>query len=305
VLLAVPLLFVVSALTFLLVSVTPGDAAREILGDNSTPEQYEQLRTTLGLDRPLYAQYGHWLGRAVHGDLGRSLITHEPVMHAISDRVSVTASLMLGALLANAVIGISLGVLSAVRGGAVGRFVDAMGLVGFALPAFWVAAVLITVFAVALRWFPATGYVRFDDSGSGWARSLVLPVAALTLHGVAAVAKQTREAMLDALASDYIRAARANGIRERSLVFRHALRNASVRSVTILGLQAIGLLGGTVLVESVFALPGLGGLVADASLQHDLPMVQGVVMAFAVMVVAINLVIDIVYAWIDPRVAAA
>lgn len=301
-LMAVPLLFVVSALSFVLVSLTPGDAAQQILGTNAPPDAYPKLRHALGLDLPLYEQYWNWVKGAVRGDFGASLYSSEPVTNALHARLPVTLSLIVGALLLTVVLGVGMGLFSAVRGGAAAHFVDALSLAGFALPSFWVGAVLIAVFAVELSWFPAVGYVPLAESPSLWLQSLVLPVIALSLHAIAAVAKQTREAMLDVLGSEYIRMARANGISASSINFRHALKNAAIRVVTILGLQAVGLLGGTVLVESVFALPGLGGLAVNASIQHDLPMIQGIVVYFTVLVVLINLVIDLGYTWLNPRV---
>lgn len=304
-LLAIPLLFVVTALSFVLVSLTPGDAAHEILGTNAPPEAYPKLRHALGLDLPLHEQYWRWLENAVHGDLGASLFTSESVTHAIDARLPVTLSLMLGALFVTVVLGVGLGFFSAVRGGIAGRFVDAMALLGFALPSFWIGAVLIAVFAVNLGWFPAVGYVPLAESPQQWLRSLVLPVAALALHAVAAIAKQTRESILDVLSSEYIRMARANGISPASLLLRHTLKNAAIPIVTVVGLQAVGLLGGTVLVESVFALPGMGGLAVNASIQHDLPVIQGVIVYFTLLVVLINLLIDLTYTWLNPRVRTA
>jgi peptide/nickel transport system permease protein len=169
------------------------------------------------------------------------------------------------------------------------------------LPSFWIAAELIVVFAIVLHWFPATGFVYFTASPLGWLRSLVLPVAALSLYGIAAIAKQTREAMLDVLGSEYVRMARANGASAGSIVFRHALRNASVRIVTVIGLVAVGLVGGTVFAETVFALPGLGSLLVSSALDHDLPVVQGVTICFTLMIVLLNLVVDIAYTWLDPK----
>jgi peptide/nickel transport system permease protein len=293
---------VVSALSFILVSLTPGDAAQVILGDAATPQAVAKLRHQLGLDQPVYEQYWHWVQRAVQGDLGASLFTGEPVTRAIGQRLPVTLSLLCGALLVILLVGVAAGVFSAVRGGVAGRLVDAGALVGFALPSYWIGAVLIALLTVRVKLFPTTGYVPLTASATEWARALVLPVIALALHGVAAVAKTTREAMLDALGSEYIRSSRAHGIPERSLIFRHALKNAALPVVTILGVQAVGLLGGTVLVESVFALPGLGSLAVDASIQHDLPVVQGVVVCFTLVVVAINLLIDLTYTYLNPKV---
>jgi peptide/nickel transport system permease protein len=302
-LLAVPLLLIVTVFSFVLVSFTPGDAAREILGTEATPETYANLRNELGLDRPVFAQYLTWLGGAVHGDLGRSIFTSQDVTRTITDRLPVTMSLVACSLIVSLLIGVALGVYSAVRGGAPAKIVDGLALVGFALPSVWLGAVLIGLFAVNLGWFRATGYVPLSESPTDWLRSLALPVAALALHAVAAVSKQTREAMLDVANSEYVRMARANGVSERSLIFRHTLKNAGLRIVTVLGLQAIGLLGGTVLVEAVFALPGLGGLAVEASRRHDLPVIQGVVLVFTCLVIAINLAIDVAYTWLNPRVS--
>jgi peptide/nickel transport system permease protein len=299
---ALPLLFLISVLSFVLVSLTPGDAAQEILGTQAPPGAYENLRHSLGLDLPLYEQYWRWLSHAVTGDLGSSLFTSEPVNNAVQVRLPVTLSLMFGALLVSLGVGLALGVFSAVRGGVLGRIVDGFALVGFALPAFWLGAMLVVVFAVELRWLPATGYVPIVQSPTRWLTSLVLPVVSLSLGGIAALAKQTRESLLDVLGSEYIRMARANGIKSSSIIFVHALKNASVRVVTVLGVQAVGLLGGTVVVEIVFALPGLGSLAVNSTVQHDLPVVQGTVLYFTLVVVVINLIVDLAYTWLNPKV---
>jgi len=301
-LLALPLLVVSSALTFVLVSVSPGDPVLGILGSDATPEAIEQLRAELGLDLPLHEQYGRWVGAALSGDLGTSIYTSESVASAIAQRAPVTLSLTAGALLVSVVVGIALGLASAVTRGPLARIIDIIALTGWALPAFWVGAMFILLFAVTLGWLPATGYVSPAESPSGWARSLVLPVAALSLGGVAAVTKQTRESLLEILSSEYIRMAWANGVRPWSIYLRHALKNASIRVATILGILAVSLIGGAVLVESVFALPGLGSLAVRSSLQHDLPMVQGIVVLVTVLVIAINLLIDVAYVVLNPRV---
>jgi len=298
---AVALLFVVTALTFVLVSLTPGDAAREILGLNASPSEYDRFRHQLGLDLPIYEQYWNWLSRALTGDLGKSLYGPD-VAASIAERLPVTIWLVFGALLVSLILGVSLGSLSAIRRGILGRVVDAFALAGFAFPAFWLGVLLIMLFAVKLRWFPATGYVPLAQSPGEWFLSLVLPVAALSVGGVAAVAKQSREAMLDVLDSEYVRMARANGTSASSVFFRHALKSTSIRVVTVLGVQAIGLLGGTVVIESVFALPGAGSLAVTASIRHDLPMVLGIVVYFTMIVVLINLVIDLSYTWLNPKV---
>lgn len=299
---AVILLFVVSVLSFVLLALTPGDAARAILGTQGTAEQYAALRAQLGLDESLTMQYWSWLSDAVRGDLGQSLFTSQPVDEAIHQRLPVTLSLILGALALSLVFGVGLGVLSAVRGGLLSRIIDGFALIAFATPTFWLGSLLIMIFAVRLGWFPATGYVELFRSPSAWFMSLVLPVAALITGGVAAVAKQAREAMLNALASEHVRMLWATGISPKSIVFRHALRNASLPVVTVVGWLFVNFLGGSVYVETVFALPGLGVMTVNAATQHDIPIIQGVVVYITAMVVLVNLLVDLTYHWLDPRV---
>lgn len=300
--LAVPLLLVVSALTFVLISITPGEPAQALLPRDATPEQVDQLNHELGLDRPVHEQYADWIRNALGGDLGSSLQTQEPVTTTISQRFPTTLSLMLLSLLVIVIVGVGLGILSAVYGGALGRIVDGLSLIGFALPGFWVGAVLISIFAVKLQWLPAVGYVPFGHSPQEWARSLILPVAALAIHSIAVMSKQTREAMMDVLVSEHIRMARANGIRSRAIYFKLALKATSVRVITIAGLQAIGLLGGAIFVEQVFALPGLGSQLVGSATSQDLPVVQGLVVFFTLLIVIVNLIVDLVYGVLDPRV---
>jgi peptide/nickel transport system permease protein len=217
----------------------------------------------------------------------------------------VTLSLIAGSLLVSALVGVGLGVFSAVRGGVIGRVVDALALLSWALPVFWVGSVLVVVFAIQLEWLPALGYIPFIESPRDWARSLVLPIAALSLGSVAAVLKQTREAMLDVLGSEYIRMAAANGISRTSLIFRHALKNAALPVITVLGVQTIGLLGGAVLVENLFSMPGMGSLVVSSALAHDIPTVQAIAVVFTVVVILVNLSVDLAYGLLNPRVRAA
>ncbi|MEU3464325.1 ABC transporter permease [Streptomyces sp. NPDC006733] len=295
------LTFTVSALTFVLVSLTPGDAARTILGRDATPEQYQQLRAQLGLNDPLAVQYGHWLVHAVHGDLGTALSTGQPVLLTLQQRLGPSLSLILGALVVSALLGVGLGVLSAVRGGAVGRALDLVSMVGMALPAFWLGLVLVAAFAVALPLLPASGYVPFADSPWQWARSLALPVLTLGIGGCATIAKQTRDAMLAELRRDYIVLLRAHGLPQRTVVLRHALKNAAIPVVTVLGLLLVGLLSGTVLAETVYVVPGLGSTAVLATQAHDLPLIQGVALCFTVVVVLVNLLVELLYGWLDPR----
>lgn len=302
-LLGVPLLFIVSALNFLLLALIPGDPVKSMLGDSAAiPTMYNAARHQLGLDKPLYARYWIWVSHAVRGDFGTSIFTGTPVRQLLDRSVPVTLSLIFLSLLLIGVVGIGLGILSAVRGGAVARFVDAFSLTGFALPSFWLAAVLVSFFAVKTHWFPVVGYVTLGHSFTGWLRALALPVITLSVHSIAVLAKQTREAMLDALGSEYVRTARANGIRTMSILFQHALKNASIRVVTIFGLLTVGLLSGTVIVESVFSLPGMGGFAIAAVTSHDFPEVEAVVVYYTAIVIVVNLIVDVAYTFLNPRV---
>ncbi|KQV75398.1 ABC transporter permease [Aeromicrobium sp. Root344] len=302
---AVPLLLLVSSLSFVLLSLTPGDAARQILGTRGTPEQYEALRQQLGLDQPVYEQFWHWLSRAVTGDFGTSIINGTSVAGEIWARLPVTLSLISGAILVSVVVGVAGGVFSAVKDGWLARAIDALVLVVWALPVFWVGSMLVVVFAIKLEWLPAVGYVPLSESPTAWARSLALPVFALSLGSVAAVVKQTREAMLDVLGSDYIRMAAANGIPPRSLIFRHALKNAAIPVVTVVGLQTIGLFGGAVLIENLFAVPGLGSLLVTSALSNDIPAVQAVAVVFTLVVIIVNFAVDIAYGLLNPKLRSS
>jgi peptide/nickel transport system permease protein len=300
--LSVVLVFVSSVAIFVLMAFVPGDPARTILGSNATPASIAYLRQQMGLNQPLYAQYGQWLVGLFHGDLGNSIFSGDSVVSLIVGRIPVTLSLVLLSTAVIGVIGGALGLFSAVRGGWLGRSLDAISLVGLALPAFWVAVILVAFFAVGLRIFPATGYVPLTQDPGQWLLSLVLPVAALSLGGVTIVAKQMRGSALDVLSRDYIRVLRANGISERAILFKHVLKNASLPSVTVLGITVVGALTGAVFIENVFVLPGLGSLVTQATTTHDLPVVLGVGVFFTLFVIIVNLVVDISYGLLNPKV---
>ncbi|MGW2418787.1 ABC transporter permease [Streptomyces sp. NPDC001709] len=300
-----PLLFLVSALTFVLVSLVPGDPARTIVGQHATVEQYEAVRRQLGLDEPLPVQYGHWLVQVFHGDLGTSLFSGEPVTSVLNNRLPVSLSLIIAGTIVSGILGVLLGLLSARRGGLLVRAVDVLALVGLAVPAFWFALVLIAVGAVRLRWFPVTGYVPLADDPVEWGRSLVLPVLSLSLSAVAIIAKQTRDSVLDTFGRDFIRVMQANGFSRRSILYRHVLRNAALPVVTVLGVVLVSLLAAAVFVETVFAMPGLGSLTQQATVQHDIPVIQGAVLYITVLVVLVNLLVDLAYSRLDPRMRAA
>ncbi|TDD85922.1 ABC transporter permease [Actinomadura rubrisoli] len=298
---SVPLLLVLSALTFVLAWLTPGDAARVILGTNTDPAAYQQVRSQLGLDEPLSAQYWAWLADAARGDLGRSLFTGEPVSAMLNSRLAVSLCLLAGAAVVIAVVGVAVGLAGALRGGAAARVLDGAAVVGMSIPAPWLGLVLVVVLAVRAGLFPVTGYVPFAQSPPEWARSLVLPAACLAVGGIAMIAKQVRGAMVDVLGRQYVRALRANGIPARSIIFRHAAKNAALPVVNVFGVVLIGMLGGSIVVEQLFALPGLGQLAVTATAQHDLPVLQGVVLYFTVLVVAVNLLVDLVSGWLTPK----
>ncbi|NNG38265.1 ABC transporter permease [Flexivirga sp. ID2601S] len=299
---SIPLVLAVSMLTFALTAFVPGDAARSILGPNATPELVAQLRAQLGLDQPLWKQYWNWLTGAVHGDFGTSIASGSSVASDLGSRLPVTLSLMIGAVLVAGLVGVGLGVLGALRGGWLGKVVDIVSLVGAAVPSFWFGLILVTLFAVQFKVFPATGYVSFGDDPRMWLSSLVLPVLTLGLTSSAPVAKQTRDGVRGELERDYVMMLRARGTSERSIIFRHVLRNAAAPVVTVLGLVLIAMLSGTVLAETVFVMPGLGGLAVSATQAHDIPEIQGVAVVFSIIVVIVNLIVELLYAALNPRV---
>ncbi len=300
---SVLVVLVVSALTFILASLVPGDAARTILGPDAMPEQVELLRKELGLTRPLPVQYWEWLSHVVQGDFGRSISSRALVGPAMAARFEVTISLLICSIITTTALGIGLGVLSAVKGGWAGRVVDVLSLIGFAVPGYWLGLVLVAIFAVKIPVFPATGYVSFAHSVPGWIAGLFLPVVTMAITGCGVLAKQTRSGLLDELDREYVRMLRGRGIPER-MVLLHALRNAAGPLITIIGLMFIGLVGGAVLVETVFVLPGLGSMIVEATKGHDIPVILGVTFILSIVVVVVNLLVELSYAALNPKVRA-
>ena len=293
-----------TAVSFILVAFLPGDAAVSLAGQNATEEQLEQVREDLGLDQPVWAQYNQWFARAIRGDLGKSMINRQPVTAQLNDRLAPSMSLIVGATLVGATFGVAIGILGA-RRGRIGRVLDAGSITGLAVPDFWLGLVLIVLFAVRLGWFPPTGYVPWRDGVGAWLRSVALPIATLSVPATAILARQTREAMSSAMSKEYVRTLRAAGLDERSILFRHGLRNAAIPVLTVVGLVFVGALGGTVAVESVFAIPGLGSTAVRATANRDLPLIQGVVVYFTIIVIAANLLVDCAYGYFDPRLQSA
>jgi peptide/nickel transport system permease protein len=301
-LLSIPLLFAVSILTFIMVAIVPGDPAVRILGAGHTAAEYQALDSKLGLTAPLLAQYWHWIDGVLHGTLGTSLFTNQTVTSELSQRLPATVWLVIGATLVTVVAGVALGLAGAVGRGPLGRVVDAASWIAFAVPNFWLGLLLIEFIAVKAHLLPSTGYVPLGQDPGAWLRSLILPVVTLAAVGVTGIAKQTRDAMSEVLGREFMTALRMAGLPRRSLLLRHALRNAAIPIVTAAGLFSIAMLGGTILVEQVFALPGLGSLVVQAASDRDLPVIEGAVLYFTVIVIVVNLLIDLSYAWLNPRV---
>jgi peptide/nickel transport system permease protein len=247
-------------------------------------------------------QYWHWLDGVAHGSLGTDLFSGQPVAQELNARLAPSLSIIFGTVLVAGITGVSLGIISALRGGVVGRAVDAVSLLGLAVPSFWLALALAELLAVRVRLFPATGYIPLGASPAGWLRAITLPVLTLSAGAVAFIAKQTRDSMAEVMSREFVVMLRARGLSRRSVVLRHALRNAAIPVVTLLGLLFVGLLGGTVLIEDVFAIPGLGQQAVTAAGSHDLPVIEGVAFYFTVIVVIANLLVDLSYRLLNPKV---
>ncbi|RWZ50821.1 ABC transporter permease [Labedella phragmitis] len=296
------LVIAVSALAYTLLYANSDNIARRILGQNATAELVARKAAELGLDRPLWQQYSDWFVHAVQGQFGRSWFTGELVATGVTSRLSVTLSIVIGATILSAVVGVVLGVLAATRGGWVDRLVQFVSILGFAIPGFLVALGLVLVFSLQLGLFKATGYVPPTSSIAGWLSSVTLPVVALALGTIVVVAQQVRGSVADARERDYVRTLRSRGLSSRRVVARHVLRNAAGPALAVLAVQFVGLLGGAVIVEQIFAIPGLGQLAVSSTVKADIPMVMGLVMATAVLVVLVNLVIDLAQAALNPKV---
>jgi peptide/nickel transport system permease protein len=304
-LLLVPVLAGVSIVIFMVLHLSPGDPVEIMLGSQATQEDRARLRGDLGLDQPLHVQYVRWLGHVVRGDLGRSIWMKRPVLAEVLGRFKATLILTCTALVLSTVIGIALGVSSASRPHSVlDRTSTVASLFGASMPSFWLGIVLMVVFALRLGWLPASG--MYAPYGGGDLRDLlahlVLPAVTLAAASVTIVARLTRAAMLETLSQDYIRTARAKGVVERMVVLRHGLKNALIPIVTVIGVQAGYLLGGAVLTETVFGWPGVGTLMVQGILARDFPLVQGCVLVVALSFVLVNLAVDLLYAWLDPRI---
>lgn len=307
-LVTIPVLAVVGLFTFLLLRVTPGDPAALIAGNEATQEEYLEIRERLGLDEPIYVQLGKWAGRILQGDFGQSIRSGKPVFELIRGRVGPSVSLTVATEIVAVLVAIPLGVLAAWKANSVvDRAVMVFAAVGFSVPIFWLGFILIWLFGL---WafgmddpiLPVAGYVKITDDFGGYIRHLILPSLSLGLVVIALIARMTRASVLEVLKEDYVRTARAKGMTEKTVLIRHALRNASLPILTVIGLGLAGLLSGAVVTESVFAIPGLGRLAVEAIATRDYPIIQAMIILIGSFYVFINLAVDILYAFLDPRI---
>ena len=302
-----PVLFVVSLVVFLILRLAPGDPAAVIAGNSATNEDIAKIQVQLGLDRSIPVQYGIWMGNVFQGDLGFSYYLNKPVTELIAQRVEPTLSLAFGTVILALLIAVPLGTVAAWRmGGWLDRLLSGFSVAGFSVPVFVIGYLLIYLFAIRLEWLPVQGYKSISGpSAAGpwaWMRQLILPWMTLAMIYVALIARITRASVSEALTEDYIRTARAKGISESAVLLRHALANAAVPIVTVVGIGIALLIGGVVVTETVYAIPGLGSLTVDAVLNRDFPVIQGLVLLFSVSYVLINLLVDLSYLVLDPRI---
>lgn len=299
----VPVMLVVATVAFVLVHLAPGDPASVIAGPYATPEEVARLQQQLGIDRPLHVQLGRWYWRLLHGDLGTSIFLRRPVIEAILDRAEPTILLTVAAVVVAVLMGVPAGIASARRhGGVVDQTLMVLALLGTSVPNFLLGLLMILVFAVWLGWLPVAGYVPLEAGAWRTLRSLLMPAVALGLVQSALIARITRSAMLDVLREQFILTGRAKGLPEGRVVYQHALRNALVPTLTVIGISVAVLLGGAVIIEQVFNIPGLGRLIISAVLRRDYPVIQGVILVVAAVYVLMNLAVDLAYVLVDPRV---
>ncbi|MGX9965120.1 ABC transporter permease [Roseomonas sp. F4] len=303
VLATIPVMAIVALFVFSLLYISPGDPAAVIAGDQATPDDVERIRASLGLDRPYLVRFGAWVWDIARGDLGVSIFTNLPVSTMIQQRIEPTLSLMIVTLILAISIAVPMGVVAAWRQGTtIDRAVMAFAVLGFSVPVFVVGYVLAYIFALELDWLPVQGYTPFSRGFWPWLQNLILPAVALGSVYIALIARITRATMLEVLQQDYIRTAKAKGLGQRAILFVHALKNAAVPIITVIGIGIALLIGGAVVTESVFAIPGLGRLTVDAILRRDYPVIQGVVLLFSFVYVLVNLAIDLAYTLFDPRI---
>jgi peptide/nickel transport system permease protein len=299
----IPVMAVVALVVFSLLYVTPGDPAAIIAGEQASPADIERIRASLGLDQPFLVRFGEWVWQLLHGDLGTSIFTNLPVTTMIAQRFEPTLSLMAVTLCLSIAVAVPMGVVAAWKAGTfIDRLIMAFAVFGFSVPVFVIGYLLAYVFSLEFEWLPVQGYTPLSQGVGPWFENLILPAVTLGCVYVALIARITRATMLEVLQQDYIRTARAKGVGQHDILYIHALKNASVPIVTVIGIGIALLIGGAVVTESVFAIPGLGRLTVDAILRRDYPIIQGLVLLFSFLYVLINLAIDLVYTLLDPRI---
>ncbi|MDB5074470.1 MAG: binding-protein-dependent transport system inner rane component [Chloroflexi bacterium] len=305
-LIAIPILFGMSLVVFVILRLVPGDPARAVLGLNATPELIAQMHRTFHLDDPIYVQYLAWIGGLVRGDFCVDYRSDQPIAQLLVQDLPVTLELVIVAMLMSIIIAIPLGALAAVRQGhVVDKVTQGLGLVGISMPDFWIGITLILLFSLSFQWFPSSGFVPFTQDPLQNLKDVFLPSLSLAVGLAAVLVRITRAAMLTVLEQDFIRSTRARGIREGSVIVRHVLRNAAIPIVTVIGMQAGYLVGGTIVVEQVFALPGIGNLLLNATLSRNYPIVQAAVLVLGISFVVTNLVADLMYIVLNPRLRTA
>ncbi len=299
----IPVLLVVAVIVFLILRLTPGDPAAVIAGNNASNDDINRIREQLGLNQPLWSQFFIWLGNLLRGDLGYSFYLNRTVTELLLQRLEPTLSLAVGTITLAVMVAIPLGTIAAWRmGGWLDRILSALSVLGFSVPVFVIGYLLIYFFAIKLNWFPVQGYKRMGEGVIPWAMQLILPCITLSFIYVALIARVTRAAVSETLTEDYVRTARAKGIEEKAVLMRHALANAAVPIATVVGLGIALLIGGVVVTETVYAIPGVGSLTVDAILNRDFPVIQGVVLFFSLTYVMVNLLVDLSYLFFDPRI---
>ena len=299
----IPVMLIVAVVVFLMLRLTPGDHAAVIAGDNASPADIAMIRKSLDLDQPILYQFIHWLGGILTGDFGQSFFFKKSVASLIADRIEPTLALAVGTILIAVAIAVPLGILAAARRGSLlDRVVMGFSVLGFSVPVFVIGYALDYLFAIKLGWLPVQGYQRLADGFGGFLLRLILPCMSLAIVYIALIARMTRTSLLEVLGEDYIRTAKAHGLGRTAVLVKHALPNAAVPIVTVIGLGIAVLIGGVVVTESVFAIPGLGRLTVDAVLARDYPTVQAVILLFSIIYVLVNLMIDIAYTALDPRI---
>ncbi|MBM3523559.1 MAG: ABC transporter permease [Alphaproteobacteria bacterium] len=300
---AVPILLLVSFLSFGMMHLVPGDPAILIGGPNATPQELDNIRKNLGLDQPFVVQLGIFYKNLAMGDLGRSLLLGKPVLEAVIERLPVTISISIYSMILTVVLGIALGALAALRQNTwVDQVASTFALLGISLPSFWFGLMMIILFSVHLGWLPTSGYVEFSENRIGWLRTTTMPAVALALLQIGLLARITRSTMLEVLRQDYIRTARAKGLPEWRVISKHAMANVVIPIITVIGLILSVLLSGSVVIETVFSVPGMGSLLGNAILRRDYPMIQGGLLFTAATLMLLNILVDVLYAFFDPRV---